>query len=51
MSTTEPTRCDCADYLRRVAPWQNFLTRDARRGFLSAARALDKRPARDLSTR
>lgn len=51
MSTSEQNRCDCADYLRRVAPWQPFLTRDVRQGFLAAARTLDQRPVRDLSSR
>jgi hypothetical protein len=51
MSTSEHDRCDCADYLRRMAPWQAFLSRDLRRGFLSAARTLDQRAARDVPTR
>lgn len=42
---SDPRRCDCADYLRRVAEHEATGSRDFGRGFMHAARTLDRRAA------
>lgn len=43
--TTDPRRCDCAEHLRRVAETEANGSRDFGRGFMHAARTLERRAA------
>lgn len=44
--TPTPRRCDCAEHLRRLAPWQANGSRDFGRGYAHAAALLAARPGR-----